>query len=491
MTLMTKDVLVDACKKNGGYAQPHLNDQLFLQYRGFSKIQNLEPYGDLKVLWLEQNAIEVIEGLDTLHNLVSLFLQNNVIRRITGLSQLQNLRILNVSNNFITKLENLRCCPLLETLQASHCRLSTLEDLEELTFLPELSTLDVSFNKLERRQDGTDAQDSFLVDFLRRIPSLSVVYMHGNELVRGVRDYRKTLIVGLPNLHYLDERPVFPEERRTCEAWGRGGKEAEEAERDKIREEKRASLSSCVEDMIKLKERTKDARDQREREWREEQAAKERWATQHKMDCVRELAELDAEEYEGRGLLEEEESASWIDVSKVAGDGLIRLAFENRQQIEEAIVRAAAEKELREEEEAMLAAKRATDAENEKERERWIKAFTEEDVSDTLQGDLDRLLDQLLPDTKNRQAELLTFGNRPPSANSPPKARSAVEAAPAATTASTRSATSAPTTTSVAPKKSAPGKDFSVWEKYYAFEVTAAQRKSSAAAKSTSSKTAQ
>lgn len=43
----------------------------------------------------------------------------------------------------------------------------------------------------------------------------------------------------LKRLTYLDDRPVFPEERRTVEAWGRGGHEAEVAERELIEQEKR------------------------------------------------------------------------------------------------------------------------------------------------------------------------------------------------------------------------------------------------------------
>jgi dynein assembly factor 1 len=46
--------------------------------------------------------------------------------------------------------------------------------------------------------------------------------------------------VKLPNLKHLDERPVFDEERRRAEAWGRGGREAELEERKKIDEERRS-----------------------------------------------------------------------------------------------------------------------------------------------------------------------------------------------------------------------------------------------------------
>ena len=55
-----------------------------------------------------------------------------------------------------------------------------------------------------------------------------------------MKSYRKTTIASLPELNYLDDRPVFPDERRACEAYARGGLEAERAERKKIKEEERA-----------------------------------------------------------------------------------------------------------------------------------------------------------------------------------------------------------------------------------------------------------
>jgi dynein assembly factor 1 len=47
------------------------------------------------------------------------------------------------------------------------------------------------------------------------------------------------LINKIPTLTYLDDRPVFKDDRRTAEAFCRGGFEEEKEERMKIKQEKK------------------------------------------------------------------------------------------------------------------------------------------------------------------------------------------------------------------------------------------------------------
>ena len=47
--------------------------------------------------------------------------------------------------------------------------------------------------------------------------NLKVLYLHGNEICMKIKSYRKTLIGLCPKLKYLDDRPVFPEDRRYAE----------------------------------------------------------------------------------------------------------------------------------------------------------------------------------------------------------------------------------------------------------------------------------
>lgn len=64
-----------ACLRHDGYESPELNETLYLHFRGFLRIQNLEPYTELRALFLESNSLQRIEGLSHLTSLRALFLQ--------------------------------------------------------------------------------------------------------------------------------------------------------------------------------------------------------------------------------------------------------------------------------------------------------------------------------------------------------------------------------------------------------------------------------
>ena len=83
---MTAELLRRICQDKKLYRTPHLNDKLYLHYKGFSRIQNLDAYTGLKVLWLEGNGLPRIEGLTCQPHMKTLYLQENCISKMEGLS---------------------------------------------------------------------------------------------------------------------------------------------------------------------------------------------------------------------------------------------------------------------------------------------------------------------------------------------------------------------------------------------------------------------
>ncbi|XP_018313391.1 dynein assembly factor 1, axonemal homolog isoform X1 [Mycetomoellerius zeteki] len=265
---MTEELIRKHCKEHKLYQTPYLNDVLYLHYKGFSFIENLEKYTGLKCLWLESNGIYEIANLENQSELKSLYLHHNLISKIENLDCLPKLDTLNLSHNTIRRIENLDGLKFLNNLNLSHNYLRETADIEHLRLLHTLSILDISHNRI----DTCD-----VVDILGDMKSLRVVTLSGNPVLKQIKMYRKTMILKCKNLQYLDDRPVFPRDRACAEAWMHGGVDEEVAERNRWFQAEQKKINDSVMALINKRKlckpvetSEKEATDKKKKEKEEE-----------------------------------------------------------------------------------------------------------------------------------------------------------------------------------------------------------------------------
>ena len=130
----------------------------------------------LRSLWLKGNGLTKIENLNGQIILRTLYLQENSIEIIENLKPCSKLDTLNLSKNIISKIDNLSCIKELKTQILRFNVLASVESIEHISTLPILNTLDIQSNNID------------------------------------------TLISRCKSLKYVDDQPVFDEERKRYNA---------------------------------------------------------------------------------------------------------------------------------------------------------------------------------------------------------------------------------------------------------------------------------
>uniref|UniRef100_A0A061QW97 Outer row dynein assembly protein n=1 Tax=Tetraselmis sp. GSL018 TaxID=582737 RepID=A0A061QW97_9CHLO len=215
------------CRERGSFSVPSCTTILYLHQQKFKTVSGLEEYKACKVLHLENNCLTDVSGLSHMSSLRVLHLQSNAISSLEGLASCTRLDTLNVSGNPIRDMGSLPAS--LRTLRASHMgQWDASVVLQIAVGCPSLQVLDL-------QRDGLEGEG--VVEALSRLRELRVLYLQGNPLP-SLQNYRRRLVSGLPDLCYLDDRPVEDIERAGAAAWIAGGAEAERAARMAFRDAK-------------------------------------------------------------------------------------------------------------------------------------------------------------------------------------------------------------------------------------------------------------
>lgn len=193
-------------------------------------MEGLDHCDKMRSLYIQENCIRVMDGLDGMTDLRNLNMSDNMIERISGLSKLEKLDTLHIKNNRIGK--------------------GGYEDLVGLLERPSLTCVDLSNNYIDDPQ--------VLEEVFMKMPNIAVLYLQSNPVIKKIKNYRKRFIASLPSLKYLDDRPVFKDDRRYAEAFARGGLEAEREERKKYKQEEEDKHNKNMENFRKMCEAARE-----------------------------------------------------------------------------------------------------------------------------------------------------------------------------------------------------------------------------------------
>ena len=102
-------------------------------------------------------------------------------------------------------------CVSLKTLDISHNLIFDINDCAQLGQLPALTNLDLRENQIENHNE--------IITFFSKMTKLNCLYLAGNPSIRLISHYRRQMILNMPSLYYLDDKPIFEDDRLCAEAF--------------------------------------------------------------------------------------------------------------------------------------------------------------------------------------------------------------------------------------------------------------------------------
>ncbi|CAD8165054.1 unnamed protein product [Paramecium pentaurelia] len=125
---------------------------IHLEFLNIRKIENLELFDKLQILFLQHNKISEIENLDTLINLEYLSLKNNQISILKGLKNSKKLAFLDISENQINSIIFEQVPQMIEILNISNNPIETNVDIRKsllchLKLIDEIDSVKIDQNE--------------------------------------------------------------------------------------------------------------------------------------------------------------------------------------------------------------------------------------------------------------------------------------------------------------------------------------------------------
>ncbi|CAD8123705.1 unnamed protein product [Paramecium sonneborni] len=125
---------------------------IHLEFLNIKKIENLELFDKLQILFLQNNQIKEMENLETLINLEYLNLKNNQIQVLKGLKNSKKLAFLDVSENQINSIIFDQIPQMIEILNLSNNPIETNVDIRKqllcnLKLIDEIDSVKIDQNE--------------------------------------------------------------------------------------------------------------------------------------------------------------------------------------------------------------------------------------------------------------------------------------------------------------------------------------------------------